>query len=176
MSLTLPFILILIDYFFYARPLRANLKDKAGFFIPAIFLGLITLLIRIQAGDLLGDRLFQSFHNLSVAGFALIFYLNKLILPVDLSCLYPYLYTDKLFFRQTALVTFALLIILFVCLVILSKYSKKVFFGVIFFAVIILPVLQIIPSSGAMAVVFDRYLYLSSVGLLVVIRWSRWMM
>jgi tetratricopeptide (TPR) repeat protein len=166
MGLTLPFILVLIDYYFFdAKSIRKLFKDKAGFFSLAIFFGLVSLAVRIQAGDLLKDRLLSLTQNLSVSGFAILFYLNKIILPFNLSCLYPYTYTDINFFHQTALFTFICLVILLFCYALLTRYSKKIIFGIFFFLITIFPVIQLIPSSGAMSVVFDRYLYLSSVGL-----------
>jgi tetratricopeptide (TPR) repeat protein len=165
MAITLPLILIAIDYFYEHKPLKLCFKGKTLFFLIALIFGLFSLVIRIQAQDLLVGRLVNLAHNLNIAAFSILFYLNKLILPVNLSCLYPYPYNDTVFFNQTAIFNYSLLVVLSAGLVILSKYSRKIIFGVFFFLITILPVIQLIPSSGSMSVVFDRYLYLPSVGL-----------
>ncbi len=166
MAITLPLVIMLIDYYFFnCRSLKKLIKDEFWFFLAALLLGLVSLAIRVNTGDLLGGWLVNFRHNLSVAGFALLFYLNKLILPVDLSCLYPYAYTDTGFFQKIAVPVFYLLSVCLACLVILNKYFKKIIFGVAFFLITLIPVIHLIPSSGAVAVVFDRYLYISSIGL-----------
>ncbi len=165
MAVTLPFILILIDYLFYNKAGKASFKNKAPFFIITILLSIITLIIRIQAGDYLGKNTLNLYHNIAVACFSLLFYLNKVLMPVKLACIYPYNYSDIYFFHRIFFFILSTLIILLAGTVILSKYSKKIIFGTGFFIITIFPVIQLIPSSGAMSVVSDRYSYIPAIGL-----------
>ncbi len=165
MAITLPFILIFIDYFFNNKTGRSSLKNKAPFFIITILLSIVTFTIRIQEGNMLIKNIFNFYHNIIAACFSLSFYLNKMLIPIKLACIYPYHYSDINFFHRISFFSFSPLIILLVCTVILRKYSKKIIFGAIFFIITIFPVIHLIPSSGAISVVSDRYFYIPSIGL-----------
>ena len=85
MAVTLPLLLLLIDYYLKRKPNKTLLLDKIPYFFLSIIFGIIAIFgvgIRPKVG-------FSLFGALSAASYATVFYLGKLFLPIKLSCLYP---------------------------------------------------------------------------------------
>jgi tetratricopeptide (TPR) repeat protein len=98
--------------------------------------------------------------------YRIIFYLAKTIVPLDLSCLYPYpRKTDNLLPSIYLISPYILLLLasLFILLIKQVREKRNLIFGVFFFLITLLPVLQIIPVGQAIA--SDRYMYIPSIGL-----------
>jgi tetratricopeptide (TPR) repeat protein len=164
MAITLPILLVLIDYVFDIRISKNTLKNKIPFFIIAILFGTITFIIRYQSKDFIFKDSLNFHYNIFVANFALLFYLWKLIIPVKLSCLYPYTLGDSDLFRSVFLPSLFIWIPLIAGIIFSSKYTKKIIFGVLFFIITILPVINLVSSISG-EVVADRYVYIPSIGL-----------
>ena len=98
--------------------------------------------------------------RIEVPFFGLIFYLIKTVAPVHLSALYP---VDFSFFRGYGFLYPLLTIIIGFCVFRFSRNAKSVRFGVLFFILTILPVLQIVPVGDG--IVADRYTYLPMIGM-----------
>jgi tetratricopeptide (TPR) repeat protein len=91
--------------------------------------------------------------------YAVIFYLGKILLPAGLSCVYPYSGIKDI---SIYLFSLAGCFAIPVLMIRSAKYTKKVVFGILFFLVTLLPVLQFIPMGSTIAA--DRYAYMASVG------------
>lgn len=157
MAITLPFVLVLFDYFRGEKIRLKTILSKTPFFICSIAFAFIAFSVIPKRPD----RLFTPLQNLLTACHGIMFYLIKLFLPVNLSAVYPYP-------EQPSALPFAFwispLFVLTACLAIYisMKYTRKILFGALLFTITILPVLQIIPGAVIAA---DRYTYFPFIGL-----------
>lgn len=164
MAITLPFILILIDYFKYKITIQ-KVKIYSAYFIISISFAILAVYIHYPENYIITS--FTNTINILNAHFNTIFYIYKFIVPTNLYCMYPDFYNQ--FTMPPAYImyspTILYLMILFVFLSL--KKTKYIFFGFMFFFITILPV------SGIMKVGFapvaDRYTYLPYIGLSYVV-------
>ena len=135
MAVTLPFILILIDW--YTNNFNKNNLKK---YIPYFIITLIFILIGMKAHyspDYIKSHfsLFNHFVNFINAHFNILFYFDKLFLPINLYCMYPYFY--KMTTMPPWFIMYSptvLYLIIFFSFLLLKKHKiKLVFFGVMFF-------------------------------------------
>jgi tetratricopeptide (TPR) repeat protein len=82
-------------------------------------------------------------------------YFSKLILPIKLSCLYPFIKEIGGVWSYVYLTT---IIGFLIAGILLGRYNKTITFGTLFFLITILPVLPI-------KIVADRYIYIPSIGI-----------
>jgi tetratricopeptide (TPR) repeat protein len=131
--------------------------------VCAAVFGIIAVVAQHSYGGIRQTQLPNFFYNLAIAGYGLVFYLIKMIAPVNLSNLYPYpARTGSLLpfsFYAAGMVS----VILITAVIYSARHSRTVAFGSLFFLITILPVLQVIPTGQAMAA--DRYTYIPSIGL-----------
>jgi len=166
-AVVLPLILVLIDFFQRRKSDRKAWLEKIPYLAISLGIGFIAYLLQghtrmIQIGP---QILFPN--NFLVGGYAILFYLFKTILPVQLSALYPYpegFPKTVPFYFYLALVAVA---ILAGVLVWQRKRRRPIVFGVSFMLIASLPVLGFIPMIGP-AITADRYVYLGSVGLMFI--------
>ncbi len=159
-ALALPLALFAVDIWL-KRPLRGKkiIFEK----IPLVLIGIPFVLITIAAQE---DVHFLNHHNefqfssLIFAGYAICQYIFHLLLPINLSVLYPYPGSAS----SVHYVCFvaAICIVGAMCL----AYVKQLRFwaaGLLFFLVNLLPVLQLVQFGETLMA--DRYLYIASIGL-----------
>ena len=167
-AVVLPLCLLLVDHAL-KRDLRSYKiwLEKIPFFLLALFFGIVTLLSHGPI-DLTAENTGYPFYQRIVfACYTLIEYLSKCLLPVKLSYIYPFPnqigepLPVRFWFYPAALI-----------LLIASLWSfwrrKWIFFGVTFFVIHIAVTLHII-SLSRFAIVADRYVYLSAVGVFFII-------
>ncbi len=162
MAASLPLVLILTDYFKERKITITTLRDKIPFFILAIAFGIVAVLAQKTFGatDVVNFTFPQ---RVLFACFGFISYLFKLLLPLNLSAYYPYPINSG----ENIPIQYYAYLLLFAGLVIAVIYSirvtKKIFFGIGFFAITIFLVLQLLPVGGA--IMADRYSYIPSIGI-----------
>jgi len=167
MAVVFPLILVIIDFI---NDRKINIKsqlNKIPFFIIALLFGIIA--IKAQATDkgIFDTSAFSLFDKIVLPAYGMLFYLYKMIFPLNLSIIYPYPVKTSSILPFEYLIS-PLILILLIGLVLYSlKYNRKIAFGSLFFFFCILPVLQIIPVGISIA--SDRYFYLSSIGLFYLI-------
>lgn len=159
----LPFVLILFDYFLGRKFNRKTLLEKIPFFLISIAFLTIAITGAIPAGQLIKEDLFNPLPNLMNAAYGLAFYLVKLLVPVRLSCLYPYPDTAGGTMPFLFLLSPFILTALIMAVIFSGKYTRKIIFASLFFLITVLLVLQVIPTGPAIAA--DRYTYIPSIGL-----------
>ena len=187
-AVVLPVALLLIDYFekrdfsrysFFdklpgsddVKRLCASLIDKIPLFAIAVYFGLRSIDDQKHFGALGTQNVtYSAIERLALGGYAFITYLWKAVLPMQLSCFYPYppkidgvLPFKYYLFPIAALVIIVLLVWAFV------RKKKVVVFGSAFFLVNILLLLQFIPVGGA--ILADRYTYIPYLGLFFMVGW-----
>ena len=91
MAVTLPLLLLLMDYYLKRKPNRGAILDKIPYFcLSAISCIIVLFGLILSTGGIRQEAHSSLFSILSVASYGIVFYLGKLFLPVKLSCLYPY--------------------------------------------------------------------------------------
>ena len=163
MAVSLPIILLLIDFLSYT-PLKVKIfAEKIPFFLLSLIFGIVAILGQQSAGATSSTSSFVLLENFLIACHGIILYFYKLIIPINLSAIYPY---PKSILSSCILSPFILLVI--VAGVVFSlKFTRKILFGFLFFLVTILPVLKLVPIGYAM--IADRYTYIPYLGIFYII-------
>jgi tetratricopeptide (TPR) repeat protein len=167
MIVTLPFVLLLMDYW----PLRRlnllcwkrTVLEKLPFVALSAIVSFITVLVQNNGGAVRDFDALPFSVRLENATVSVFRYIYKLIWPVDLAVLYPY---EKwpavtIFAAVTAFVAVAMLTF------VLRKRSPWLAFGWFWFIVSLLPVLGLVQVG--MQSMADRYTYIPSIGLFVAV-------
>ena len=170
-AVTLPFVLILIDYFFNRFSLKSKVKlfkEKIPFFILSLLFLIIAFYsqkheIVVNSAD---DSYFNLFHRIFLFSFALTFYLYKVIAPFHLSVIHSFLGNAK-HFPSLYYISSLILLIIPLIIFISGKSRKLLIFGFLFFFTTIALSLQIIPFR--FAIVCERYTYIPYIGLFFII-------
>lgn len=164
MAVTLPAVLILLDYLNGRKIGVRTLAEKIPFFALSLVFTAVNMSShypadqsRVEAGFTLTHKLLNGFHGIP-------FHIGKLLAPDNLCCLYqhPQNFVNTIpFSYYCAPVIVALLCIAFLFS---ARYSRKGLFGFLFFLVTILPVLQFLPVGGK-STPADRFTYIPAIGL-----------
>lgn len=162
MAVTLPVVLLLIDYF-KGRQLNQKVWiEKIPFFILALVFGIVAIYAQQSEAALHADSI-PIMQRIIFAFYGYITYLHKLILPVSLSAYYPYPIGARdavpAIYYSYVLLTLALVVLTWKSL----NHTKKVFFGIAFFTITIFLVLKLLPVGYT--VMADRYSYVASIGI-----------
>ena len=165
MAVTLPLLLLLMDYYLKRKPNRGAILDKIPYFcLSAISCIIVLFGLILSTGGIRQEAHSSLFSILSVASYGIVFYLGKLFLPVKLSCLYPYYNFE---YNPTYLYSIIAVILLALIMALSVKYTRKLLFGAAFFLITLLPALQFIPASTI--IVADRYAYIPSIGVFFIL-------
>jgi len=193
MLVTLPFVLLLLDYWplgrFPARLARQNsarptsggapaprswptalrlLAEKLPLLVLAAASGVITFLVQQKGGAMMpGDYVPFSFRPAN-ALIAYVRYLAKLVYPRDLAVLYPYRLSGWPAWQTIAAVL--LLLALTVVVLYLAPRRRYLAVGWLWFLGTLVPVLGLV-QVGHQSIA-DRYTYLPSIGLLIIVAWG----
>jgi tetratricopeptide (TPR) repeat protein len=179
MVITLPVVMILLDYWPLKRfeSQKGNwvlwqLKEKTPFFILSAALVIITLynpnnLDMLDYPDL---KQFSLISRLTNAPIAFVTYLGKTFWPHDMAVLYPF--SEQLPLWQI-LGASLLIILTSSAVIIMAKRLPYLFVGWLWFAITIAPVIGVIQISLATPYAMaDRYHYLPSIGIAVMMAWG----
>ena len=162
MVVSLPFILLLFDYLSYREFNKSILLEKAPYFLLSVIIGILTIYTQIVGEAVPSTDSLTFVENILTACRGVVFYLTKVILPINLSAFYPYPEIISIYKPEFFSSLFALLV-LTIAVFYSRKYSRRIIFGTLFFIITILPVLKLFPAGAASAA--DRYMYLPSIGL-----------
>ena len=173
MAVTLPFTLLLVDLW----PLRRilNLKsqisnlgwlvvEKIPFFLLSLGLCLVTFLVQRTAGAVSPVEWSSRLGNVPVAYAR---YLSKLFWPADLSIVYPYVYH----WPALAIIGSVLMLLLISALALFVVRQKSwLASGWFWYLGTLVPVIGFV-QVGAQSMA-DRYSYIPSIGLFVIVVWG----
>ena len=166
MAITLPFVLILID--FYNDKLRlTNIKKYVPFFIISVIFIYVAVFAHYSPEEKAVTTMFVRLVNFFDAHFNYLFYIYKLFVPVKLSCLYPQFYEHYGIMPNFIFYSTTILYLLIVLSIFSLKISKKIFFGFFFFLITLLPSSGIMPTG--VSPVADRYVYIPCIGLFFIV-------
>ncbi len=182
MLVTLPFVLLLIDFW----PLKRIQIDRHKGIITHILAGRRLILEKIpllviSAGSVLvamfslhryGDVVTSSAvdWNLRIANalVSYIVYIIKLLLPINLTCFYPF--PVKLPLWQS---TGAFVLLVSITVMVVRSFDKRpyLFFGWFWYLGTLVPAIGIV-QAGLWPAVADRFVYIPYIGLFVAISWG----
>ncbi len=163
LAVTLPVSLLLVEYHIAGKIETARLRRLIPLFALSLLFGVLAIYAQNLSGaitDLPSESFLDSILYAS-AGF--VSYIVKLLVPYGISPYYPYPENIPGQFWAYAVLAPGLVILAYVN----RKKSPLLFFGVGFFTVTILPVLQIVQVGNAMMA--DRYAYLPSIGIFLIV-------
>jgi protein O-mannosyl-transferase len=164
-----PVILLLIDYLKNVKWSRKFLIEKIPFFILSLVFGIIAVKTQQAGQAFIAVKTYTVFQRLLFASYDAIMYIIKLFVPFKLSAFYPYPVAAingsvPLVFYFSPLI---LLSILAALIYFFLKKEKELVFGLLFYFVSVVLVLQFI--SIGHVIMADRYSYLSYIGLLFIV-------
>ncbi len=163
---TLPLILLLIDFYLKREHSKDIIVEKIPFFLITLALSIIGYLAQKFENAIRPTVSIMDSFVISLNG--IMFYLQKFFLPLNLSSLYPYPEKINGWFPLEFYI-FAILAIITMSTIIIFRFlkSKTILFGVLFFLISLLPVLQFIRFSKIFAA--DRFTYFAYIGLFFIV-------
>lgn len=162
-AVILPLILLLIDYYKDRKFTIKALLEKVPFLIFSVGAGILTLILKSNAGAVQELDSFSFPQRIVFASYGFVNYLLKLVFPLHLSSYYPYPALDN---GNIPIVYYGYLIAfsgIATYFYFSGRYSRKIVFGLGFFTITIFLLLQLMPVGGA--IMADRYVYLPSIGI-----------
>lgn len=166
MAMTLPGILLLLDYFEKRTIWQRLMVEKLPFLIISFIVGVMAIRTQQLAGDM-GELIDLKWSQSIVFGLhGLLIYLVKSVIPFGLSGFYPY--PDFEVNEIPWYMTFSIVPLALLASVIWFKFRSKrsVIFGFLFFSITIGPALQFISFGNA--IVSERFTYVPFIGLFFV--------
>lgn len=164
MAVVFPILLVITDYYLLKRPLSLKLfLEKLPYFALALIFGIVAIMAQREAGADASKFMKETYSGGERLLFILFnfgFYWVKMLVPVQLSLIYPYPKPNELTTIYYAIP--AVVLVLTGLIYWLGKKDRSIWWAGVFFLVCILPVVQLIPIGTT--IVAERYFYLSSVG------------
>jgi len=157
-AIVLPLVLFLLDYW-YGQSLKKNIVVKIPFFALSILFGIITVSIQ-SSSAMAGLSIFSITDRLFFACYVLMTYFVRFFVPYPLSAFHPFPITN--FAGWPIYLSPIFVVALLIALWFLRK-NKIVVFGIFFYVINLLLVLQII--SIGLTIVSERYTYVPYIGL-----------
>jgi hypothetical protein len=164
MLVTLPFVLLLLDYWPLERLEKRTVAEKWRFFVVAFVFAIVAYISQSRtAGVKLPAEYGPARIPLTLCH-NIIFYLWKIVWPVDLSPYYPF---PKPLGLSNPMVLAGIVgtCILVVLLVISLRWTRAALIGWLFFFVAILPTMQVVAFSDTIA--SPKFAYMPSIGLVM---------
>lgn len=172
MAVTLPAVLLLIDYYPLSRLKlarggggRGNLAvliEKAPYFALALAAAVAAILAMSYGNALVSIHETPIVERLLISVRAFSFYIYKIVLPVNLSPVYPYP-LEVGFFKAEFLLAIALAAAVAVVSILSLRRTKLVFIAWAYFLIALFPVIGIMRIGYLMSAA-DRYTYLPIIG------------
>lgn len=167
-AVVLPLALLAIDWFRRRRFETGLWVEKAPFLAVAIAGGLVNLSVQKSFGALAPPHPWSLMAKVLFASYALLVYVAKLFVPVHLSGVYPYPAAGAALPVRYTVAFLAVLVLLPLTLVMLRR-NRPALFGIAFFFINIVLVLQLITVGTALLA--ERFTYLPYIGLFLALAW-----
>lgn len=149
---------------------RSGVKEFIIYFGISLFFGWMAVHSQDTQGGIRDYPQFNVLHRILLASYGFVHYLGKMVIPEGLSAVYPYPLLDE---HNTLPLKFNIAPIFLLVIGIITafsfRFSRMLAFGILGYAICILPVLQILPVGEAIAA--DRYFYVASIPLFIGIAW-----
>jgi len=181
MLVTLPFVLLLLDYwplrrFHEIKPVDPEynwsliyplLREKVPLFVLVILSSIVTYIAQLKGGAVASIEMIPLGVRIGNVFVPYIAYIGKMIWPGHLSVFYPY---PKLLVLWQVLGSVILLIAVTLAVIWRAKRSSYLATGWLWYLGTLVPVIGIVQVGGqAMA---DRYTYIPLIGLFIMVAWG----
>jgi tetratricopeptide (TPR) repeat protein len=170
-----PFVLLLLDFYRGNFPSKQHklrlLLEKIPFLAIAIYIGLLAVNTQSDAIGVLEK--YGILDRFAIASHGLIIYVVKLFVPFKLSAFYPRPAASAIpIFHY---ISIGIVLLSAAATIYSLRYSRRWFFGMLFFFLMIALVLQFITVGGAAYA--DRYTYVPYIGLfyLICMEANKWL-
>lgn len=158
-AVSLPFILLLFDYYFENKITFKKVLDKIPFFVLSLVTGLVGIYFLGQQGNLETDTILPFYQRFFIGTYSLCVYIIKSAFPFQLSAIYPFPANLSALYYISAVLVLALVILIYKS----GKYRKDLIFGSLFFFFNVVFLLQVVGAGqGFLA---DRFTYIPYIGL-----------
>jgi tetratricopeptide (TPR) repeat protein len=165
MIVSLPVVLILIDWMQSRRFNRQMILDTLPYALLSLLFGVVGLLGKqgVIASSTPEDKFLMAFKSTA-------FYVHQFFLPTRLSLLYPYTQTIRLFSPDILLSILAVCVLLGIIAFTWNRI-RGVAVGLLFFLVTVVPTLFNFSKGAEMDIYFasDRYAYVPQIGLIIAV-------
>jgi len=167
-AVVFPLTLLAVD-FYRQRPFHWRIAlEKVPFLALSLVDGLLTFHAQQATGAIDPHRWGPSFQKVLFASYGTMMYVVKLFVPAQLSAIYPYPGVSERLAPEFYL-AFGLVAIVLPTVIYLCRRNRPVLFGLVFFFINIILVLQLFTVGEA--VMADRYTYLPYLGLFFTLAW-----
>ncbi|MBF0320018.1 MAG: tetratricopeptide repeat protein [Nitrospirae bacterium] len=173
MAVTLPITLLLLDYWplgrFQSKERRAReiIMEKIPFFVLSLASGIVTILVQQKEGAIVPLDTLPISSRLLNAIMSYWGYLEKIIHPINFAVFYPH---AEVFSEKEAAIKGAALILLTLSAFLLRKRTPYILTGWLWYLLTLVPVIQVVQVGGA--AMADRYAYVPSIGVYIMICWA----
>jgi len=167
MAVTLPLILLIFDWYLGRLKSGKILLEKLPYFILSLLFGIMAIISQTQGGATQIVPDFSIIDRFFLASYAIVFYLYKVIAPLNLSVIhyYPEKIDGILKFQYYMMPLVIIVIMYFIRK--LKPDRKILLFGSLFFLASVSVILQLIPVGEA--IVAERYTYIAYLGLFLIV-------
>lgn len=159
----LPVALILFDWYKKRSLTKKIILEKIPYVVLSILFALVAL---FGKQELLVETTFLQ--KILMAMKSTVFYLEKFFVPIDLTVIYPYskqiLLSSPDFFAPLLIV-----LALSAGALVMLRWTRVVLFGWLFFLVFLAPTFVNFSKGGALYFASDRYAYIPSIGLIIIL-------
>jgi protein O-mannosyl-transferase len=171
MAVILPVVFLITDYFLLNRKQIIKIGiEKAPFFIVSLITGIISIKAQSDAGanatKVISDA-YSFSERFFMINYGVLYYWIKMVLPTNLIAFYPYPQKPTGTIPSIYYSAFAGVLVLAIALFWTGRKNKLVWWGGLYFLIVIFPVSQVLPVGSALMA--DRYFYVSSIGPLVIL-------
>ncbi|MBF0321196.1 MAG: tetratricopeptide repeat protein, partial [Nitrospirae bacterium] len=179
MAVTLPFTLLLIDYWPLGRfnkagksavaksPAAGLIAEKIPFFLLSVVSAVITVYAQMHEGAIVSFETLPLATRIVNAAMSYAGYIEKLFVPIHLAVFYPYIEI-----KSPVVITLNALILAgtSVFVVLKRKTAPYLLIGWLWYLGTLVPVIQIVQVGAAQMA--DRYMYIPAIGLFIMISWG----
>lgn len=185
MLVTLPFVLLLLDYWplqrfqwIYRFPPSSEvacprvttyhlIAEKIPLFVLSAASSIVTFIAQKSQGAMLATEILPVKLRIANVFVSYVGYVVKMIYPARLAVLYP-IYKDS--FTWQPIVSFLLLVVISTAVIYISRQRPYLTVGWLWYIGTLVPVIGLV-QVGAQAMA-DRYTYLPSIGLFIMVAWG----
>lgn len=165
-AVSLPLILLLLDYFFEKKFQFKQVLDKIPFFILSLVTGLAGIYFLGHEGTLETGTVLPFIQRIFIGTYSFCVYLIKSVLPYQLSAIYPNPEKLSVLYYASALLVLLLAFLIYKS----GKHRKDLIFGFLFFLFNVIFILQVVGTGQTF--IADRFTYIAYIGLFFLIAWA----
>lgn len=163
MAVTLPLVLLAIDYYRGKKPFAKAILEKTPFLILSVVFGIVAIYAQHSTQAIEVSTTGSYFDRILFGCYAMLTYLWKSIFPFSLSCFYDYPIKHNGYYPAVFYLAPLIIVALAYLVYKPARKNKDIVFALLFFVFTIVVVLQLIPVGKA--IVADRYTYIPYIGL-----------